>query len=155
MKVSVITIAYNSAKTIGETIESVNGQSYSEIEHILIDGKSSDETINIFKHRAQRSAQFISEKDEGIYDAMNKGLKLATGDVIGFLNSDDSFMHKDVIANIVTGFQDGADLVHGNLVFINEKGKEKRVWNSESFQPSDFSNPILQHIQLYIVKNRY
>jgi glycosyltransferase involved in cell wall biosynthesis len=138
MKVSVITIAYNSAKTLGETIESVNSQSYSEIEHILIDGKSSDETINIFKHKAHRNAQWISEKDEGIYDAMNKGLKLASGDIIGFLNSDDSFMHKDVIATIVTAFKDGADIVHGNLVFINEKGKVRRVWNSESFQPSDF-----------------
>lgn len=138
MKVSVITIAYNSAKTLGETIESVNSQSYNEIEHILVDGKSSDETIKIFKNKAQRNPQWISEEDEGIYDAMNKGLQLATGDVVGFLNSDDSFMHKNVVANIVTGFQDGADIVHGNLVFVNKKEKVRRVWNSDSFQPNDF-----------------
>ena len=138
MKVSVITIAYNSADTIGETIESVNGQLYNEIEHILIDGNSSDETTKIFKNNARRNAKWISENDKGIYDAMNKGLKMATGDIVGFLNSDDSFIHPGVISNIVACFQQGADLVHGNLIFVNQKGKVRRVWNSEGFQPSDF-----------------
>jgi glycosyltransferase involved in cell wall biosynthesis len=121
-----------------ETIDSVNNQSYSSIEHILIDGKSSDETVDIFKNFAKRDIKYLSEPDQGIYDAMNKGISIANGEIIGFLNSDDSFMHKEVIANIVNGFNKGYDLVHGNLIFVDDNGKEKRFWNSTGFKPEDF-----------------
>lgn len=137
MKVSIITVSYNSATTILETIESVNNQSYLDVEHILVDGGSTDSTLEVFQQRALREPSFISEKDDGIYDAMNKGLLLAKGEVVGFLNGDDSFVNSDIIERIVSQFRIGADFVHGNIVFINKDGRVKRVWNSMGFQPKD------------------
>lgn len=91
MKISVITVAYNSANTLGDTLQSVAAQNYPVVEHILIDGASTDGTAEIVDRYGDHLAKYLSETDLGIYDAMNKGLSLATGDVIGFLNSDDMF----------------------------------------------------------------
>ena len=94
MKVSIITATYNSAKTIIDTILSVNSQDYKDIEHIIIDGKSKDNTLELIKNTPNRVVKIISEPDKGIYDAMNKGIALATGDIIGILNSDDYWKSK-------------------------------------------------------------
>ena len=105
MKISIITVSFNSASTILETINSVNDQSYKNIEHVFIDGLSTDNTLDIIKKKSSRNPLIISEKDNGLYDAMNKGIKLATGNVIGILNSDDFFKNKLVIDKIVKEFK--------------------------------------------------
>src|SRR5665647_797053 len=101
MKVSIITATYNSERSIQRTIDSIASQDYLNIEHIIIDGGSTDNTINIIQSNLNKISHYISEKDNGIYDALNKGLKIATGDIFGFLNSDDMFTNKHVISRIV------------------------------------------------------
>ena len=105
MRISIITATYNSASTIRDTLESVNAQTYPDIEHIIVDGKSRDNTLELVKQYGKRVTKIISEPDNGIYDAMNKGIKAATGDVIGILNSDDFFTSDDVISAIVFAFE--------------------------------------------------
>ena len=99
MKVSIITVVYNASSTIEDTITSVLNQSYPNIEYIIIDGKSNDGSIDIIKKYSNKISKFKSEKDEGIYDAMNKGIAMATGDVVGILNADDVYEHAEVIKN--------------------------------------------------------
>src|SRR5687768_1740115 len=105
MKVSIITAAYNSAATIRDTLESVKLQDYKNIEHILIDGGSKDETVSIIRSYPH-VANWVSEKDKGLYDAINKGIIMATGDVIGILNSDDFFPDGQVVSKIVSAFNE-------------------------------------------------
>mgnify|MGYP001558238487 CR=1 FL=1 len=107
MKVSIITVVYNNAKTIEDTIKSVAEQDYTDIEHIVVDGGSSDGTLKIIKKYRRKLGKVVTEPDEGIYHAMNKGLALATGEVIGFLNSDDLYADSSVVKQIVNAFQDG------------------------------------------------
>ena len=118
-KISIITVTYNSAKTLRDTLESVQSQKYKNIEHIVIDGNSGDETHKIIKNYP--SVKFISEKDDGIYDAMNKGIKHASGDIVGFLNADDFFNDKECIGLIATEFLNDrkVDIVFGlSLIHI-------------------------------------
>jgi len=105
MKISIITATYNSEATIRDTLESVNAQTYPHIEHIIVDGNSKDNTLEIVKKYGKRVSILISEPDNGIYDAMNKGIRAATGDVIGILNSDDFFTSNDVISAVVSTFK--------------------------------------------------
>ena len=137
MKVSIITISLNSAKTIDETLSSVSNQTYGNIQHIIIDGGSSDKTLHICKKYSHIS-KIISEKDKGVYDAFNKGIKHSTGDIIGFLNSDDTFDNNNSIEQIVNGFEKNTDAVFGNLKFYNENDKIVRRWVSKSFKKGMF-----------------
>ncbi len=105
MKISIITATYNSEATIRDTLESVNAQTYPHIEHIIVDGASKDNTLDLVKKYGKRVSLIISEPDNGIYDAMNKGIRAATGDVIGILNSDDFFTSNDVISAVVSTFK--------------------------------------------------
>ena len=140
MKITVITVAYNSAATIADTLDSVAAQTYPAVEHIVIDGASTDETVAIVRHRGQRVARLISEPDHGIYDAMNKGLALATGDWVGFLNADDMFAHRDVIASIAgAAHRDpAADAVYGDIVYVKADCPDRvlRYWRSGEFTRS-------------------
>ena len=124
MKISLITVCYNSEKTVEDTLKSVLQQNYENYEYIVIDGKSKDHTIDIVKKYEQKFAgrlKFISEPDKGIYDAMNKGIKLAKGDIIGILNSDDVLTNSSVFDKIVTAFKNNdVDGVYSNLVFLDE-----------------------------------
>lgn len=141
MKVSVITVAFNSGSTIRETIESVVGQTYQDIEYIIVDGKSTDETMDIVRSFGSKISKFVSEKDKGIYDAINKGLKMATGDVISILNSDDIYAHEHVIANTVKIFeQEGVDSVYGDLKYVlpTDNTKVKRYWKSGTYDRKKF-----------------
>ena len=136
MKVSIITATYNSAKTIIDTILSVNSQDYEDIEHIIIDGKSKDNTLELIKNTPNRVVKIISEPDKGIYDAMNKGIALATGDIIGILNSDDFYTSSSVITDIVNTFQQGEyEGVYGNLEYVDENNTDKviRYWKSKPY----------------------
>ena len=134
MKVSIITISFNAKATIEKTLQSVANQSYENIEHIIIDGNSNDNTIDICKSYSYIS-KILSEPDNGVYDAFNKGIKLATGDVIGFLNADDTFNNENSIQDIVDAFSNNeTDIVYGNLDYINKESKVIRNWISRSYE---------------------
>jgi glycosyltransferase involved in cell wall biosynthesis len=139
LKITVITAAYNSATTISSTIRSVAEQAYPDIEYIVIDGASSDGTQEIVRSFGNRITKFISEPDQGIYDAINKGIKLATGDIIGILNSDDVFYNNMVIARIAASFEsENPDAVYGDVQFINKDGSVVRYYSSKRFYPEHF-----------------
>ena len=138
MKVSIVTVAFNSARTISDTLESVRMQSYKNIEHIVIDGSSTDGTLEIVRRHAGVSEKIISEPDAGIYDAMNKGVRMATGDVIGFLNSDDRFADRDVVKRIVQAMTDEKlDAVFDDVEFVHANNLHRviRRYNSDGFHP--------------------
>jgi glycosyltransferase involved in cell wall biosynthesis len=136
MKISIITVCYNSAATIEKTIQSVGSQSYPNIEYIIVDGNSKDDTLSIIKKHQDKVATWISEPDKGLYDAMNKGIALATGDFIGILNSDDTFYSDTVIAELVAFHQkNNLDASVGNIVQHKEDGKIVRLYSSKNWQP--------------------
>ena len=115
LKVSIITIAYNADNSIEDTIKSVLSQSYNNIEYIIIDGNSSDNTLDICKKYSSKISKIVSEKDKGIYDAMNKGIAIATGDVIGILNADDFYLNDAIVESIVNKFKNtSADAVYAD-----------------------------------------
>ncbi len=141
MKVSIITTAYNSETTISETIKSVLQQNYSDIDYWIIDGQSTDRTMDIvrsYENKFNGRMHYLSEKDNGLYDAMNKGIKSCTGDIVGFLNSDDYFTSDDVIENIAKAFENNdIDAVYGDIHFIHDKEPDKivRYYSSALFSP--------------------
>src|SRR5882724_716788 len=106
MKISLLTVSFNSATTIGDTIKSIRSQDYKDIEYIVVDGKSKDETVNIIQSNTDVISKWISEPDKGIYDAMNKAMKMATGEVVGILNSDDFYSDQTIITQIASVFKD-------------------------------------------------
>jgi glycosyltransferase involved in cell wall biosynthesis len=141
LKVSIITVSFNSAKTIADTIESVLSQDYPEIEYIIIDGNSSDDTVKIICQYENRISKWISEKDQGMYDAMNKGIAIATGDVIGILNSDDVYMNTHVISEMMALLQEkNAQVVFADLILVdqNDDNKVLRYYDSSHFHPDKF-----------------
>ncbi|MFN5477503.1 MAG: glycosyltransferase family 2 protein [Sphingobacteriales bacterium] len=140
MKVSVITATFNSAATLTDTLSSVRDQTYPLVEHLIIDGGSKDNTMEIvagFPH----IKQICSEKDRGIYDAMNKGVKRATGDIVGILNSDDFYASENVLREVVDTFeQSGCDAVYGDLQYVDKDDVSKvvRYWRSGPYQQGAF-----------------
>jgi len=141
LKISIITVCYNSASTISDAISSIAQQNYDNIEHIIVDGNSTDGTLDIV--RASKSvSQYVSEPDNGIYDAMNKGVNLATGDIVGTLNSDDLYINKTVIEKVAAVFQNNQDIdaLYADLVYgeQNDTNKVVRFWKSCSFQHGMF-----------------
>lgn len=160
MKISIITATYNSAATIRDCIQSVNSQTYNNIEHIIIDGASKDNTLEIINSLPNRVITIVSEPDKGIYDAMNKGIKAATGDVIGILNSDDFFASNDVIENIVKEFSNDSTLegIYTNLYYVNQDNPDQiiRHWVSNSFKKrSFFKGWHPPHPTLYLRRDVY
>jgi glycosyltransferase involved in cell wall biosynthesis len=142
MKVSIITVTYNSEKTVGDTIDSILSQDYSNIEYIIVDGASKDRTIEIVESYGNQISKFISEPDRGMYDAMNKGINLATGDIIGILNSDDFYANQSVISNVVNAFiESDSDSIFGDLVYVNanDLSKVTRYYSSAHFYPKLFA----------------
>jgi glycosyltransferase involved in cell wall biosynthesis len=142
MKISVVTVTYNSAETIGATMKSVASQVHSPIEHILIDGASTDGTLAVVREHGPHVSTVVSEPDRGIYDAMNKGVGLATGDVIGFLNGDDYYAHDRVLSEIARAFSDGhVDAVFGDVGFFRADRPERLVrrYRSKRFGPKRLS----------------
>jgi glycosyltransferase involved in cell wall biosynthesis len=142
MRVSIITATFNSAHTIADCIASVNHQTYPDIEHIVIDGGSTDHTLQIIEKTPNRIAKLVSEPDNGIYDALNKGIQLATGDIIGFLHADDLFAADDIVARLAHVFEKHSipakrvtSGVYGNLVYVNRHQPELviRYWKSKPF----------------------
>lgn len=141
MKISIITVCYNSEETIERTIKSVLAQNYTNIEYILIDGGSKDSTVQIIEKYKNSIHKFISEKDEGIYDAINKGISISTGDIVGILNSDDIFSNQNIISVVANVFieKPQLDSIIGNIAFINNKKKIIRIYNSKNWMPNKFA----------------
>lgn len=139
MVISIITATYNSASTLRDTFDSILLQTNQSYEYIVIDGASKDGTIDIIKEYEPRfngKMRWISEKDKGIYDAMNKGISLATGDVVGILNSDDFYIDKDVLADIQNAFTKEVDAICGNLYFVDADNTDKivRTWKGSPYR---------------------
>lgn len=141
MKISIVTAAYNSASTIESTIKSVLGQDFADWEHIVVDGDSTDDTAAIVERYREQYAgrlKFVSERDRGIYDAMNKGIALSTGDVVGLLNSDDFYSSPDVLSAVANAFRDERELdaVYGDVVYVapDDLAKTVRHYSSAGFR---------------------
>lgn len=141
MKISLITVTYNSEKYLEECIRSVIKQNYKNIEHIIVDGKSTDGTVSIIERYSPHISKWISEKDNGIYHAINKGMQMATGDIIGLLNSDDIFASSDVITTIANCFtMNKVDSLYGDLVYVDQHdiGRVIRTWKGQNYNRERF-----------------
>jgi glycosyltransferase involved in cell wall biosynthesis len=141
IKISVITVCFNSEHTIGDTINSVESQSHSSVEYIIVDGASKDGTMEIVKSHQDTIAKVVSEPDRGIYDAMNKGIALATGEVIGFINADDFYAAPDILALVANIFENPTiDACYGDLCYVRQNNPEitVRYWRSSKFEPRLF-----------------
>jgi glycosyltransferase involved in cell wall biosynthesis len=158
VKVSIITASFNSERTIRDTIQSVLNQSYEDIEYIIIDGDSDDNTKNIISEFSNQ-IKFVSEPDNGIYDAINKGIKLATGDIVGILNSDDFFPNNDVVKNVAFNFinnYNNIDLLYGDISFINIHHKIIRHYSAKNFNNKLFMFGLMPpHPSVYIKRSIY
>lgn len=157
-KITIITAGYNSAATIRDTLHCIASQTYSNIEHIIIDGVSKDDTLKIvseFPH----VAKVVSEPDQGIYDAMNKGIQLATGDIIGILNSDDFYANKNSLEDVANTFiKNGVDSCYADLQYVNEKNTSRvvRNWISGNFNRFDFLKGWMPpHPTFFVKKEMY
>jgi glycosyltransferase involved in cell wall biosynthesis len=138
MKISIITVAFNANRTIADTLESVAAQTHPDIEHIVVDGASTDDTLDIVRRHGKHVARLISEPDHGIYDAMNKGLGLATGEVVGFLNADDVYADNGVLMRVSAILvRDGLDALFGDAEFVSSARPDHplRRYRSDRFRP--------------------
>ena len=151
MLVSIITVVYNGEKSIENCINSVLTQDYHNIEYIIIDGNSNDNTSKIINKYRDKIDIFISEKDNGIYDAINKGISYAKGDIIGLLHADDLFYNNTIISKVVNNFNDHIDLVFSDSVYINEFNKITRYYSSKDFKSWKFKFGLMpSHPTCYI-----
>lgn len=159
MKVSILTVVYNGAATIRHCIESVLGQDYPDIEYIIVDGNSKDGTQEIVQSYGDKIARFLSEPDAGIYDAMNKGIQLATGDVIGILNADDFYAYPSVISEVAGVLaSSNADASYGDLEYIdaNDATVVRRKWVSGAYKVGAFLNGWMPpHPTFFVRKEVY
>jgi len=159
MKISIVTVCLNNAATIEETILSVHGQTHSDREHIVIDGMSRDGTQQIVARHSEKIAVFISEPDNGIYDAMNKGIAKASGEVIGFLNADDVYAHERVLEHVASALSDTMlQAVYADLVYVSNNNPHQivRYWQSGEYKPNSFSHGWLPaHPTFYARRDLY
>lgn len=142
MKISIITVVWNNERTIKDAMDSVLSQTYKNIEYIIIDGASTDGTVEIIQSYGDKITKFVSEKDNGLYDAMNKGIGLATGDIVGILNSDDFYIDEFVIEKVVKEFKSkNVDSVYADLVFVKPDNLDKvvRYYDSSHFSSEKFA----------------
>ena len=144
MKVSLVTVTFNSDQTLRDTIQSVFNQTYSDIEYIIIDGLSKDNTVEIirkYEPQFQGRLKWISERDNGLYDAMNKGIRMSTGDIVGIINSDDFYHRRDIISRVVEAFRnERTQAVYGDVRVVNSDNLDKtvRYYSSRNFSPNRF-----------------
>ena len=159
MKISIITSVYNNKETIEDAIKSVLSQSYDNIEYIIVDGGSSDGTLEIIEKYKNDIAHYISEPDKGIYDGLNKGVQLATGDVVAFLHSDDIYASDTIIEDIAQEFQKSkVDGVYGDLIYTPKEDTTKilRYWKSKPFKPEMLKQGWMPaHPTLFLKKSVY
>ncbi|PWR04539.1 glycosyl transferase [Meridianimarinicoccus roseus] len=158
-RLTLLTACYNSAATVADTIRSVNLQDYPDIEHIIIDGASRDDTVDICRAEGRRIESIVSEPDKGIYDAYNKGLTHATGEVVGFINSDDYYASASVASRVMEVFEDPAvDACHADLVYVNPERTDQieRHWHSKPITKSALrSGFIPAHPTVFLRRSVY
>ena len=160
IKISVITATYNSESFIADCLISLVNQSYSNVEHVIIDGSSTDTTLDVISKYRSEFTKIVSEPDYGIYNALNKGISYASGDVIGFLHSDDVFSSKNVLKHVASIFEadDSISAVYGDLVYVHRSMPERvvRTWRSSSFSPYFLKNGWMPpHPTLYVRRDWY
>lgn len=159
IRVSVVTAVYNRRETIAQALDSVLSQTYPAVESVVVDGASTDGTLDILEDYRSRLGVFVSEPDGGIYDALNKGIRLSTGDVVGFLHADDLFADDGVLATIAQRFQDPAvDAVYGDLVYVDaaDVSKVVRLWTAGVFDPTRLRQGWMPpHPTLYVRRSVY
>ncbi|MCB0641365.1 MAG: glycosyltransferase [Phaeodactylibacter sp.] len=159
MKISIITATYNSEATVKDTIECISRQTYKDIEHVIVDGNSSDRTMEIVEHYGDHIAKVVSEPDNGIYDAMNKGINLTTGDIIGILNSDDFYINNEVIEKVIQAFEnEEVDSVYGDLQYVHPKEPWRvvRSWRAGNFRRNRFLYGwMLPHPTFFVRRSVY
>lgn len=157
MKISIITAAYNSGTTIGDTLQSVAEQQGVEIEHIIVDGGSKDATVSIVQSFPHVS-QFISEPDQGIYDAMNKGIRMATGNIVGILNADDFFPSTTTLRAVLDCFDASTDAIFGDIAFVRPNALDKvvRYYSAKGWTPAKFRWGFMPpHPSFYLRREHY
>ena len=155
MKISIITASLKCSQTIEDCIQSIINQTYSNIEHIIIDGGSRDGTLGVINKYRDKITKVVSEPDKGIYDAMNKGIKLATGDVVGILNSDDIYADKFVVENVLQTMSDGkVDTCYGDLAYVDREDTKKiiRNWKGGEFNKLNFKRGWMPPHPTFFVK---
>ena len=158
MKISIITVCFNSQQTIRATIKSVLSQSYKQVEYIIIDGASTDNTIKIIKEFSNSIDVFVSESDAGIYDAINKGISKSSGDVVGLLHADDVFDNRYVIENVMSFFDENVDMIYGDINYVdrNDIYRVIRRWKSDSYNKGKFKwGWMPPHTGFFIKKSCY
>jgi len=159
MNISIITATYNSAQNISTALNSISSQSYQDVDLVVVDGASTDNTVELIKNTFSRELKIISEEDKGIYDALNKGIAVATGDVIGFVHSDDFLASKELLSKIARVFQEEkVDGVYGDLQYVNKEDISKviRYWKSEAFKPELLKKGWMPaHPTLFLKKEVY
>lgn len=159
MKISIITVCYNSASTIRDTLKSVSSQTHPDIEYLIIDGASTDGTLNIIREYEGKVTKLISEPDKGIYDAMNKGIRLASGEIIGFINADDFYASNTVLEKVASVFSnENRDACYGDLCYVkqNDLSAVVRYWRSAHFVPRVFEKGWCPpHPTFFVRKNIY
>lgn len=157
LKISIITVCYNSAATIEDTILSVASQNHKNIEHIIIDGASTDGTMEVIARHRHALAVVVSEPDQGVYDAMNKGLRHASGDVVGFLNADDVYMDEEAVSHIAKAFHDTeVDACYADLIYVESDNPQNlvRSWKSRPFSPGLFKRGWMPAHPTFFVRRR-
>ena len=159
MKISIITAAFNSGATIADTLKSISAQTYQNIEHIIIDGASKDNTLELVKIYGARVSAVVSEPDKGIYDAYNKGIAMVSGEIVGMLNSDDLYYSKNVIERVVKEFENPEiDACYADLVYVDKLDTNKiiRYWKSTEFKKGDFFHSFVPaHPTLFLRHSVY
>lgn len=157
--VTIVTAVWNNKKDMHSVIESVSGQDYPNIEYIVVDGGSTDGTLDVIRFYEDKISRWVSEKDQGIYDAINKGIRMARGEIVAILNSDDFYARKDVISKVVLALkQDNADVCWGDLVYIDpiESDKVIRYWKSMPFTSDAFTRGwVPPHPAFFVKKEIY
>ena len=155
MRISLITVCFNSEDSIEKTLISVKNQNFQNFEHIIIDGNSQDNTIEIVR-KFEHISKVVSEKDHGIYDAINKGIKISEGEIIGFLNSDDTFYDSNILKIISESFNNKTDCIFGNLIYTDKNEKIKRKWMGSNFKTGKFKKGWMPaHPTFYCRKEIY
>ncbi|MBK8085083.1 MAG: glycosyltransferase [Devosia sp.] len=159
MKITVVTATYNCASTIGDCLRSVAGQTHPHIEHIVVDGASGDGTVDVLHRHASQLSRIISEPDNGIYDALNKGVANASGDIVGFLHADDLYADNKVLEDVAVAFQNPeVDAVYGDLTYVQKADTDKvvRYWRSSPFTRASLARGWMPpHPTLYLRRGVY
>ncbi|MBS1490496.1 MAG: glycosyltransferase [Bacteroidetes bacterium] len=158
MKLSILTVSYNSARTILSTFQSIRAQTYPAIEYIVVDGNSTDGTVDIIQANRDLIQKYLIEPDRGIYDAMNKAIGLATGEVVGILNSDDFYADETILEKVAHAFGDpSVDAVFGNLVFVDSNNLSKivRTYSSAHWNPRKFAWGFMPAHPTFFVRRKY